>query len=138
MGLLISHGPIFHNLTGFQAFLALDFSAIAVASAGVIALAFRSHLIAGIFSLHPLRWLGKYSYGIYVLHLILFTYLDEPLRSFLATHVTPNKGVDIVLTGLLIFSISLLAAYLSYNLYEKRFLRLKRFFDYRSHPNTAS
>jgi peptidoglycan/LPS O-acetylase OafA/YrhL len=137
MGFLASHGPIFHNPTGFQAVLALDFSAMALASAGVIALALRSHLIAGICSLRPMRWLGKYSYGIYVLHLILFTYLDEPLRSFIHTHITPNNGVDIVINGLLIFSISITAAYLSYNLYEKPFLRLKRFFDYRPHPNTA-
>jgi peptidoglycan/LPS O-acetylase OafA/YrhL len=135
---LVNHGPILNNLTGFQIFLTLDFSAMALASAGVIALALRSHLVAGICSLRPMRWLGKYSYGIYVLHLILFTYLDEPLRSFLYTHITPNKGVDIVINGLLIFSISITAAYLSYNLYEKPFLRLKRFFDYRRHPNTAS
>jgi peptidoglycan/LPS O-acetylase OafA/YrhL len=137
MEYLAAHGPIFHNITGSQAVLALDFSAIALASVGVIALALRAPLVAGICSLRPMRWLGKYSYGIYVLHLILFAYLDDPLRSFIATHVTPNKGVDIVLTGLLMFSISITAAYLSYHLYEKRFLRLKRFFDYRPHPNTA-
>jgi peptidoglycan/LPS O-acetylase OafA/YrhL len=134
---LATHGPILNSLTGFQVFLALDSSAIALASAGVIALALRSHLVAGLCTLRPMRWLGKYSYGIYVFHLILFTYLDEPLRSLIRTHITPNKGVDIILNGLLIFCISITAAYLSYNLFEKRFLRLKRFFDYRPHSNTA-
>ena len=84
-----------------------------------------------------MRWLGKYSYGIYVFHLILFFYLDKPLRSFIAAHLTPDKGVEILLTGVLVFILSLIAAYLSYNLYEKPFLRLKRFFDYRPHPNTV-
>jgi peptidoglycan/LPS O-acetylase OafA/YrhL len=138
MDYLASHSLFFNSLAAFQAVLSLDFSAIALASAGVIALALRSPLIAGICSLHPMRWLGKYSYGIYVLHLILFTYLDEPLRSFLASHLTPNKGADIVLTGVLIFLISITAAYLSYHLYEKPFLRLKRYFDYRPHPNTVA
>jgi peptidoglycan/LPS O-acetylase OafA/YrhL len=134
---VVSHISLFHNPIAFQAKLSLEFSAMALASAGVIALALRSHLVAAICSLRPLRWLGKYSYGIYVLHLILFIYLEEALRNFVHAHITPNKGVDIVISGLLIFSISLTAAYLSYNLYEKRFLRLKRFFDYRVHPNTA-
>lgn len=85
-----------------------------------------------------MRWLGKYSYGIYVLHVILFVYLDQPIRNLIRLHLTSSKGAAVVLTGLLVFLLSITAAYLSYNLYEKRFLRLKRFFDYRLHPNTAS
>jgi len=137
MVFLVTHDLILHGQTGFRVFLAFGFSAIALASAGAIALALRSHLVAGICTLLPMRRLGKYSYGIYVSHLILFFYLDEPLRGLISTHLTPNKGVGIVITGVLIFSISLIAAYLSYHLYEKRFLRLKRFFDYRPHPNTV-
>jgi len=137
MTILVHHGLILHTMTGFRFFLAFDFSAIAVASAGLIALALRSPLVAGLCTLSPMRWLGKYSYGIYVFHLILFFYLDKPLRSFIAAHLTPDKGVEILLTGVLVFFLSLIAAYLSYNLYEKPFLRLKRFFDYRPHPNTV-
>jgi peptidoglycan/LPS O-acetylase OafA/YrhL len=138
LSFLATDGPTLRNAMGFRASLALDFSAMALASAGLIALALRSHLVAGICSLRPMRWLGKYSYGIYVLHLILFIYLEEPLRELIRTHITPNKGVDVLINGLAIFSISIAAAYLSYNLYEKPFLRLKRFFDYRHHPNTAT
>ncbi len=137
MVFLVNHGPIHRSPTGFQVFLALDFSAILLAFTGVIALALRSRLVAVLCTLRPMRWLGKYSYGIYVLHLICFIYLEKRLRSLIHAHVTANKMVDIVLNGLLIFCISILAAYLSYNLYEKHFLRLKRFFDYRPHPNTA-
>ncbi len=132
------HGPLFNTASGFRVYLAYDFSAIAMASVGVIALSLRPGLVSRVCTLHPMRWLGKYSYGIYVLHLIIFSYLEEPLRRFFSAHLTSNKGVNVVATGLLIFLISITAAYLSYHLYEKHFLRLKRFFDYRPHPNTVS
>ncbi len=132
------HGPLFNTGTGYRVYLAFDFSAIAIASVGIIALSLRSHLVSRFCTLRAMRWLGKYSYGIYVLHLILFSYLERPVRHFFNTHLSSNKGVDILATGVLIFFISTTAAYLSYNLYEKHFLRLKRFFDYRPHPNTVS
>jgi peptidoglycan/LPS O-acetylase OafA/YrhL len=134
---LLSHHLVINNPTGFQVFLSLESSAIALASAGIIALSLRPYLVKRICSLRPMRWLGKYSYGIYVLHLIIFYYLDEPVRQILHAHLSSSKGVDIVIDGLLLFCMSITAAYLSYNLYEKHFLRLKRFFDYRPHPNTA-
>jgi peptidoglycan/LPS O-acetylase OafA/YrhL len=113
-------------------------SAIAAASTGLIALGLRSRYTGSFFSLKSMRWLGKYSYGIYVFHLILFSYLEEPIRHAIHMHVTQRKGAVVVLAGLLIFLISIAVAYLSYHLYEKRFLSLKRFFDYRHHSNTAS
>ena len=133
-----SHGPFLNTATGYLFFLAFNFSAIALASVGLIALSLRSSLVSHLCTLHPMRWLGKYSYGIYVLHLILFSYLDEPLRHFFSTHFTPNKGVEVVTTGVLILLLSLIAAYLSYHPYEQHFLRLKRYFDYRPRPNTVA
>ncbi len=135
---LSDHGPLLNTANGYRVDLAYNFSAIAIASVGVIALSLRSGLVARLCTLRPMRWLGKYSYGIYVLHLILFSYFEEPVRHFFSAHLTSNKGVDILATGVLIFFISTAAAYLSYHLYEKHFLRLKRFFDYRPHPNTVS
>ena len=138
LGYLVDHGPFLNTANGYRVFLGVDFSAIALISVGFIALSLRSPLVSRLCTFHPMRWLGKYSYGIYVLHLIFFSYLEEPLRRFFLTHISPNKGIDIVATGLLIFLISITAAYLSYHLYEKHFLRLKRYFDYRPHPNTVS
>jgi peptidoglycan/LPS O-acetylase OafA/YrhL len=135
---LSNHGPFLNTASGYRFYLAFNFSVIAMASVGVIALSLHSPLVSRICTLHPMRWLGKYSYGIYVLHLILFSYLEEPFRHFLSTHFTSNKGVVVVTTGLLILLLSLIAAYLSYHLYEKHFLRLKRYFDYRLHPNTVA
>jgi peptidoglycan/LPS O-acetylase OafA/YrhL len=129
---------LLNTASGYRVYLAFDFSAIALVSVGVIVLSLRSPLVSRLCTLRPMRWLGKYSYGIYILHLIFFSYLERPLRRFFSTYITPDKGVDIVATGLLIFLISIIAAYLSYHLYEKHFLRLKRFFDYRPHPNTVA
>jgi peptidoglycan/LPS O-acetylase OafA/YrhL len=126
------------NSTGLLLILAIGYSVMAAISTGLIALALRSSVISSFFSLQPMRWLGKYSYGAYVLHVILFVYLEEPIRNVIRLHITPNKGVGVVLTGLLIFILTITTAYLSYNFYEKPFLRLKRFFDYRQHPNTAN
>ncbi len=137
LNFLSAHGPVFNTLAGFRAVLALDFSGTMLAAIGFIGLALRSNLVSRICSLHPIRWLGKYSYGIYVLHLILFTYLDQPLRHLVSAHLAPNKGAAILLAGLLLFLFSVSAAYLSYNLYERHFLRLKRYFDYRPRPNAV-
>lgn len=126
-----------HSLGWFNLGISLSMSCVAIASVGLIAVTFYTTMFRTIFSLHSLRWIGKYSYGIYVLHLIFFSYLEEPVRTLILDHLSSNKAVIVILTGLLIFSISVCGAYVSYNLYEKRFLRLKRFFDYRPHPNTA-
>jgi peptidoglycan/LPS O-acetylase OafA/YrhL len=122
----------------FLIILSLIISSITAASTGLIALALHAKPFKIFFSIKPMRWIGRYSYGIYILHLILFTYLEEPVRKAIRSHLTADKGVTVVLSGLLIFCISLLCAYLSYNLYEKRFLRLKRFFDYRPHVGSAN
>ncbi len=116
-------------------FLALmgtfQYSAIAMTSTGLIALALGAPFVKRCFSVGVLRSLGKYSYGIYVLHVILFYYLEEPSRNFIRSHVTSSRMIGILLTGLFCFAVTVVGAYLSYNVYEKRFLRLKRYFDYR-------
>lgn len=79
---------------------------------------------------HPaLRSIGKYSYAIYVLHMAV-------IFGLLRYGVTPaglGSGVGGQLAGQFIFYAlagagSYLAGLLSWNLYERHFLRLKRFF----------
>ena len=117
--------------------LAFRYTLLAAGYTGLIAWSLASRVGRRLFDVRPLRSLGKYSYGIYVLHIPLFAYLQSPLKKVIAMQLTPNKGVAVILTGCAVFLISVGAAQLSYELYEKRFLRLKRFFDYRTHPNTA-
>ncbi len=76
-----------------------------------------------------MRFLGKYSYGLYVLHVLVLTPLLLPLRMALLG-VTHSKAVSVVGAGLGCFGVSVVAAYASYHLYEKHFLNLKHRFDY--------
>lgn len=85
--------------------------------------------LRSVFEWQPLRSVGKYSYGLYVLHLILLPGLTllllGPLR--LALH---DKLLPRLVVAILTFVLSGVAAFLSFQLYEKPFLRMKRFFDY--------
>jgi len=83
------------------------------------------------FCFRLLRLFGAYSYGLYVFHVLL-----RPLfiKLFGASHLASLLGSP--LGGVVAFTIlailgSLLAAFLSWHLYEGPFLRLKRFFEYR-------
>jgi peptidoglycan/LPS O-acetylase OafA/YrhL len=76
-----------------------------------------------------LVFLGTYSYGLYVYHHFISYYLttnrtDLELARWLGSH-----GAAVALQATLGASASLALAYLSYELFEKRFLRLKRLFE---------
>jgi peptidoglycan/LPS O-acetylase OafA/YrhL len=92
----------------------------------------------GIFRWQFLRTLGKYSYGIYVLHIfvaylfgmLLSRVLGTSLRIFLTPYLH-SRPLAVIIEFLVNAAVVVLAAYLSYNLYEVHFLRLKRYFGYR-------
>jgi peptidoglycan/LPS O-acetylase OafA/YrhL len=74
-------------------------------------------------------FLGTYSYGLYVYHHFISYYLvanrtDVELALWLGSH-----WAAVALQATLGTSASLALAYLSYELFEKRFLRLKRLFE---------
>ncbi len=105
------------------------FPVIAVASAALITLSLKNPLFQATFNWSAMRWLGKYSYGIYVLHypvLTLFQSLDLP------AHVRNLNGELearlLTLSTSAVVSIGLAA--LSFHFYENRFLRLKKYFRY--------
>jgi peptidoglycan/LPS O-acetylase OafA/YrhL len=78
------------------------------------------------------RWLcflGKYSYGIYMLHVLIFGAMLLPLRR-LMNDLTGSKLISVAVSGCASIIVAILAAYLSFNLFEKQFLRLKHRFDY--------
>lgn len=108
----------------------ISYTLLAIGYACLIAWSLKAASVCSwIFRRAWLRFLGKYSYGLYVLHVLVLSAIALPLRAALlgATH---SKAVAVVGAGLTCFAISIVAAYASYHLYEKHFLNLKHRFDY--------
>jgi peptidoglycan/LPS O-acetylase OafA/YrhL len=111
--------------------LTIGVSAIAVAGAGLIGVTLRPASAAfHLFYLWPLRQLGRYSYGFYVYHALWATgwasfvaFLTQKLHSSVL-----GNGISDITN----FAVTFLVAMLSYKLFEVRFLRLKRRFEYDS------
>jgi peptidoglycan/LPS O-acetylase OafA/YrhL len=70
----------------------------------------------------PLRLIGRYSYGMYVLHLPLHVFFLEPLFQRLAPKPTPWESLAycVIMTA-----VAFAVAAASYEFFEKRFLKLK-------------
>jgi peptidoglycan/LPS O-acetylase OafA/YrhL len=84
---------------------------------------------ARFFCSRSMIFLGTYSYGLYVYHHFFSFYLtsnrtDLELAGWLGSH-----GAAVALQATLGASASLALAYLSYEIFEKRFLRSKRLFE---------
>jgi peptidoglycan/LPS O-acetylase OafA/YrhL len=108
----------------------MSYTVLAIGFACLIVWALKEGSVcAWVFQWGWLRFLGKYSYGLYVLHVLVLSAVALPLRGALlgATH---NKAVAVVGAGAACFGISMVAAYASYHLFERHFLRLKHRFDY--------
>ncbi len=87
-------------------------------------------VVQSIFGNSIFRFFGRYSYGLYVYHFSILATLDVLLAPSLLAHGIPKPGV-ILIIGIATLAISIVVAVLSYELYEKHFLRLKRYFPYR-------
>jgi peptidoglycan/LPS O-acetylase OafA/YrhL len=83
-----------------------------------------------------LRSLGKYSFGIYVYHPPLIGAIGYMFEILGWNRSPSGAGAGFVLTVKIaaILAASLGAAWLSWNLYEKQFLALKRYFEYGRAP----
>lgn len=73
----------------------------------------------------PLKFFGKYSYGIYVFHFPIMFLLHPTTEKWL----WPLFGNRIP-ESLLLICIEVIVAVIVYHLYEKHFLKLKKFFRY--------
>lgn len=117
-----------------RAVLSFTYTCLALGYAGLLSCALAPHSsVQSFFGKKPLRMLGRYSYGLYVLHQIVFSYAIAVIRAAVQRlHV----GLSFVspLSGLVILLASLAGAVLSYHFYEAPFLRLKRYFEYRRPP----
>jgi peptidoglycan/LPS O-acetylase OafA/YrhL len=80
-----------------------------------------------------LRSFGKYSYGIYVLHVILLVCVVQALERFMPVGFQELPGAaQKLISGACVLVLSFVVAFISYHLFERHFLRLKRFFEYQS------
>ena len=85
--------------------------------------------VARIFQGPALRFFGKYSYGLYVYHGILTWYLQEIGLERRLDALLGNHWLVILVKAAGAVGVSVAVAVLSYQLFEKRFLALKRFFE---------
>lgn len=93
--------------------------------AALIALASSPGVVSSIFSVGWLRWLGTISYGLYVFHILLF-----PVIEAVSKRLAPHAGLMVrnLVQFVVAAVLSVAAATLSFHIYEKQFLRLKRYF----------
>jgi peptidoglycan/LPS O-acetylase OafA/YrhL len=106
----------------------LGLPAISLSAAAAIPLVLRTGMPRKVFSFAPLGWLGRISYGFYIFHILL-----EPFFDRLALHfVHAGAGEDYQLARLLFaFPVTVAISWLSFNLFERPILSLKRFFPMR-------
>jgi peptidoglycan/LPS O-acetylase OafA/YrhL len=79
-------------------------------------------------------FLGTYSYGLYVYHHFIAYYLISNRTELDLARWLGSHGAAVALQATLGASVSLALAYLSYEFFEKRFLRLKRLFETAEEP----
>lgn len=113
------------TILGFSLLGAL-FAAFTLSAATAPTASLRCRLL----SLPWLIALGRYSYGIYVLHHFLIAPIKQLLPWSLLTRLTGSYLAAIVLHALAAILVSHAVAWVVYHLFEVRFLRLKRYFTY--------
>lgn len=97
----------------------------------IIALIFGAIILEQNFSKHSLfkmasfkkaSKLGIYTYGLYCLHVIALTFMEQLFRKLGANMESP---IILLLTGLVAFVVCVVLAFISYHFFEKKFLKLK-------------
>jgi peptidoglycan/LPS O-acetylase OafA/YrhL len=116
----------FHLNAPIQFMLGLP--AISLACTAIIPILLRPGLLQHIFSINPLVWLGRISYGFYVFHVLL-----QPIYDSLGEHLAhASSGSKYQLIRLLVaFPITTLVAWASFHFLEKPFLHKKGRFPMR-------
>ena len=113
--------------------------AAAVASLiGMLLIAREGSLLLKLFSSRTLTFFGKYSYGLYVLHVPVIAFLySSGFQAELFPRILGSSLPGVFAFSVIGGALSVLFAILSYHFWEARFLRLKRYFPYRSNDRLA-
>lgn len=140
--LLFAYIAIFHvrEMVGLGIHICtFGITAYALMSAGLVIAS--QHPVAGlrrVLTLRPLLLAGRYSYGMYIYHLLVFLAFEH-----LARHLSPATSGEfhffpaLAYMALAILATTALAA-LSFHLFEEPFLKLKRFFPSPAAPLPAA
>jgi peptidoglycan/LPS O-acetylase OafA/YrhL len=105
-------------------FRTFGYTVVSLTCGAIIVVGLTTRWLDALLAIRPLTWLGKYSYGLYVWHPI--TNVIVFYTSVRGLFGSPDTGR---LNSLLVLGTALaltfIVAWLSYNLFEKRFLALK-------------
>jgi len=123
---------------GLQRFTDFGLAAMRAARGGVFRLGFAALLLRALFApassvmarffrSGPMTVLGKYSYGLYVYHHFLSYYLVTHGTEFALARAVGSHTLAVAIQAVLGMAASMAVAWLSYELFEKHFLELKRF-----------
>lgn len=82
--------------------------------------------------------LGKFSYGIYVYHQLIGSFTQPWALEWLERNSTQPNALHMLAYVLVVGGLSYLVARLSYQLFEQRFLGLKRHFSYEQDAHDSS
>lgn len=106
------------------------YSIVAIACTSLIAMSLRpASFTARAMRAKSLRFFGKYSYGIYVYHQMVFALVAWLIRGYLQSHIH-SKALYHIAEMVCVLLITMPLAVFSYHFYEKPFLKLKRYFNY--------
>ena len=110
------------------------YSALALTGTSLIAVALSpSTWIARGLRWRVLRFFGQYSYGLYILHQIVAAAIEYRFGGPLRAAIHSKILLHLVFPAI-VLAITIPVAMFSYHLFERPFLRLKRFFDAESAP----
>lgn len=112
----------------------ISFTLISLAFSWILVLCIGSaNGVQQFFTHRGLQWMGRYSYGLYVLHKPLIAAINAIPLPVSVLHLTlrHHEWLNLIYVPLY-FTVSIAAAYLSFHLLEKRFLKLKKHFSYHS------
>ncbi len=83
--------------------------------------------LRSLFSMKWLRWLGKYSYSIYVFHWIILQTIVYKAQAILSANLW-GGSFSYLAARIIGIALTLVISYYSYNFFEVRFLSLKKYF----------
>jgi peptidoglycan/LPS O-acetylase OafA/YrhL len=109
----------------------VGYSLLSITSAALLVFAITRPVesrMGTIFASPMLRFFGKYSYGLYVIHGMLSPMLAKWFPDRLLLDVTHSLAASVALCTFVRTAVCTLAAFVSWHLFEKRFLTLKRYF----------